>query len=170
MNNLKFALRQLCKNPGFTAVSVLTLALGIGANTAIFSLLNGILFRRLPFREPERLVWIANVGEGGMSAITTTVGNFKDWQAMNQSFEELAAYFAFFEYFGYNLTGAGEPERLRGVGVTRNFLDLLGVRPILGRNFAEEECQTANPKAVLLTHGFWTRRFAADASIAGRKI
>ena len=104
-------LRQLCKNPGFTAVSVLTLALGIGANTAIFSLLNGILFRRLPFREPERLVWIANVGEGGMSAITTTVGNFKDWQAMNQSFEELAAYFAFFEYFGYNLTGAGEPER-----------------------------------------------------------
>src|ERR1051325_2528753 len=111
MTNLKFAFRQLLKNPGFTVVAVLTLALGIGANTAIFSLIDGILFRPLPFQDPERLIWIANVGEGGMSSVTTTVGNFKDWRSMNHSFEALAAYFAFFEYGGYNLTGSGEPER-----------------------------------------------------------
>ena len=170
MNDLKFAFRQLLKNPGFTAVAVLTLALGIGANTAIFSVVNAVLFRPLPFREPGRLVWIANVGEGGMSAVTTTVGNFKDWRAMNQSFDGLAGYNPFFEYGGYNLTGAGEPERLRGVGVSQNFLEVLGIQPMLGRNFVEEECQAVSPRAVLLSHGFWTRRFAADPGIVGRAL
>src|SRR6185312_2790459 len=95
LNDLKFAFRQLLKNPGFTTVAVLTLALGIGANTAIFSVVNALLFRPLPFREPGRLVWIANVGTAGLSGVTTRVANFLDWRKLNQSFEDLGAYFAF---------------------------------------------------------------------------
>src|SRR3954464_3438570 len=98
MNDLRFAFRQLLKNPGFTAVAVLTLALGIGANTAMFSVVNALLFRPLPFREPERLVWIANLGRGGLSGVTTRVVNFEEWRKLNKSFEDLGAYFAFFDY------------------------------------------------------------------------
>ncbi len=170
MNDFRFAFRQLIKNPGFTLVAVVTLALGVGANTAIFSVVNGLLLKPLPFHDPKALVWIANTGSGGLSGVTTTVANFKDWRQMNHSFQEMGAYFAFFDYGGYSLSGTGEPERLRGVGVSRNFLNVLGVRPLLGRNFAEEECQTVAPKAVLLTHGFWQRRFAADPTIVGRSI
>src|SRR5437016_9511651 len=116
MSDLKFALRQLLKNPGFTAVAVLTLALGIGACTAMFSLVHAVLLRPLPFRDSDRLVWIENVGSGGLSARTTRVDNFLEWRAQNRSFEELAAYFAFFDYSRYTLIGSGEPRRLRGVG------------------------------------------------------
>src|SRR5262245_26233597 len=105
MNDFKFAFRQLVKNPFFTAVAVLTLALGIGANTAIFSIVNALLFRPLGFRDPDRLVWIANTGGGGMSGVTTRVANFQEWQKLNTSFEDLAAYFAFFDYGSYTLTG-----------------------------------------------------------------
>src|SRR6266853_5029580 len=99
MNDLKFALRQLAKNPGFTAVAVLTLALGIGANTAIFSVINAIVVRPLPFREPEHLVRIANTDAGGgLSGSTTQVGNYSDWRELNHCFLDLCAYFAFFDY------------------------------------------------------------------------
>src|SRR5687767_6511202 len=103
--------RMLRKSPAFTIVAIVTLALGIGANTAIFSLVNALLLRPLPFREPGRLIWISNIFEGGLSGETSTVGNFRDWRAQNKSFEDLSAYFAFFDYMGFNLTGAGEPER-----------------------------------------------------------
>jgi putative ABC transport system permease protein len=162
--------RMLRKNLGFTIVAVLTLALGIGANTAIFSLVNALLLRPLPFRDPTKLVWIANIFEGGLSGETTTVGNFRDWRAQNKSFEDLAGYFAFFDYGGYNLTGAGEPERLRGVGVSQNFLDVLGINPFLGRNFLAEECFEVQPRAALLTHGFWQRKFAGDPKMIGAKV
>src|SRR5262245_26927072 len=170
MNDLKFAFRQLLKNPGFTAVAVLTLALGIGANTAVFSMINALLFRPLPFREPARLVWIANTGGGGLSGVTTRVINFQEWRKLNQSFEDLAAYFAFFDYGSYTLTGTGEPERLRGVGVSQNYPDVLGVRPQIGRNFDEEECKWNGRNAVPLNHSFWQRRFAGDPNIVGRTI
>ena len=119
MNDLKFAFRQLLKNPGFTAVAVLTLALGIGACTAMFSLVHAVLLRPLPFRDSDRLVWIENVGTGGMSERTTRVDNFLEWRAQNKSFEELAAYFAFFDYARFTLIGSGEPRRLRGVSVSK---------------------------------------------------
>src|SRR4051812_38475798 len=157
--DLQIGARMLRKSPGFTVVAILTLALGIGANTAIFSLVNALLLRPLPFKDPTRLVWISNIYEGGLSGETSTVGNFRDWRAQNKSFEDLSAYFAFFDYGGYNLTGSGEPERLRGVGVTKNFLDVLGVNPFLGRNFAEDECLQVDARAALLTHGFWQRKF-----------
>ncbi len=171
MNDLRFAFRQLVKNPGFTAVAVLTLALGIGANTAMFSVVNTLLFRPLPFREPKRLVWIANtMGGAGLSGVTTTVSNFEEWRKLNKSFEDLAAYFAFFDYGSYSLVGMGEPERLRGVGVSQNFLDVLGVRPKTGRGFVDEECKWNGKKAALLTDSFWKRRFGANPEIVGRSI
>ena len=128
--DLRFGGRMLLKKPAFTLIAVITLALGIGANTAVFSVVNALLFRPLPFREPDRLVWIASGGpkpgsalaaaEGNLSGVTTQVGNFSDWRSMNQSFEDLAGYFAFFDYGSYTFTGNGEPERLRGADSARN--------------------------------------------------
>src|SRR6266496_3512155 len=170
MNDLKFAFRQLLKNPGFTAVAVLTLALGIGACTAMFSLVHAVLLRPLPFRDSDRLVWIENVGSGGLSARTTRVDNFLEWRAQNSSFEELAGYFAFFDYSRYTLIGSGEPRRLRGVGISKNFLGALGVQPMLGRGFTDEECVWNGRKAVLLSHAFWRQHFDGDPKAVGRTI
>src|SRR5258708_8381179 len=103
MRNIRLVIRQLVRPPGFTIVAVLTWALGIGANTAIFSVLNAVLFRALPFRSPERLVWIANLGSGGLSGVTSRVASYQDWQRHNRTFEDLAAYFAFFDYGSYTL-------------------------------------------------------------------
>jgi len=170
--DLRYGARMLVKKPGFTLIAVLTLALGIGANTAIFSVVNALLFRPLPFREPGRLVWIANnaPGGGGLSTQTTRVANYSDWRSTNKSFEDLTAYFAFFDYGSYNLTGAGEPERLIGVGIAQNFFDLLGVPPLLGRGFTEDECRWNGTQATILSYGFWQRRFGGDAGIVGRTI
>jgi predicted permease len=178
--DLRYGVRLLINKPGFTLIAVLTLALGIGANTAVFSIVNALLLRPLPFREPNRLVWIAGgaskpasglvAAEGALSAVTTQVGNFSDWRQMNHSFEDMAAYNAFFDYGGYILTGSGEPERLSGVGVSQNFLDVLGVSPAIGRGFVDEECVWNGKGAALLSYGFWTRRFAADPAVVGQSI
>ena len=170
MNDLRFALRQLLKNPGFTAVAVLTLALGIGACTAMFSVVNAVLLRPLPFQEPDRLVWIENVGTGGLSARTTRVDNFLEWREQNDSFEKLGAYFAFFDYERHTLIDHGEPRRLRGVGISQNFLDVLGVRPLLGRGFTDEECVWNGRKAALLSHAFWQQQFNGDRGVVGSTI
>src|SRR5258705_8289200 len=140
MNDLKFAFRQLLKNPGFTAVALLPLALGCGACTGMFSVVHAVLLRPLPFQAPERLVWIENIGTGGLSARTTRVDNFLAWREQNQSFAALGAYFAYFDYERFTLLDHGEPRRLRGVGISQSFLNVLGVRPLLGRGFTEEEC------------------------------
>jgi predicted permease len=174
LQDLRYAARVLRKKPGFTIIAALTLALGIGANTAIFSLVNALLFRPLPFRDPGRLVWIANTpvsfANSGLSSVTSRVANFSDWRQTNKSFEDLAAYFAFFDYGSYSLVGVGEPERLSGVGVSQNFLDLLGVRPFIGRNFNEEECRWNGSRATLLGYSFWERRFGGDPAIVGKTI
>jgi putative ABC transport system permease protein len=170
MNDLRYAFRQLLKNPCFTAVAVLTLGLGIGANVSIFSIVNAVLLRPLPFRDPDRLVWIANNGDGGLSGLTSRVGNFNEWRKQNQSFERLGAYFAFFDYFSYTLTSDGDPARLQGVGVSEGFLGTLGVQPTLGRGFSADECKWNGPKAVLLTDRFWRGRFGASRDIVGHSI
>jgi putative ABC transport system permease protein len=183
LQDLRFGARTLLKKPSFTLIAVVTLALGIGANTAVFSVVNALLLRPLPFKEPGRLVWISSnrnndrsssgslaASEGDLSGVTTQVGHFSDWRELNQSFEDLAAYFAFFDYGSYTLTGSGEPERLRGVGVSQNFLDLLGVSPALGRGFVDEECVWNGRGAALLSHSFWERRFGADPNIVGSSI
>src|SRR5580704_4268668 len=109
LQDLRYAIRTSVKNPGFSLMAVLTLALGIGANTAIFSVVDSLLFRSLAFRDPRRLVWIANAehGGGGLSGVTTRVANFADWRSKNHSFEDLAGYFAFFDFVSYTLIGAG---------------------------------------------------------------
>jgi len=169
--DVQYALRTLRRDAGFFSIAVLIMALGIGANTAIFSVVNALLFKPLKFTESDRMVWIANTGgDGGMSSITSRVINFMDWRRMNKSFEELTAYFAFFDYGTYNLTGSGEPERLVGVGVAQNFLTFLGVQPAMGRNFIDAECKWNGERAVILTHGLWERRFGADRNIIGRSI
>jgi predicted permease len=170
MNDLKFAFRQLLKHPGFTVVALLTLALGIGANTAIFSLVHALLFRSLPFHEPKRLVWIANPVPGEGIPGMTGQANFGDWREANHSFAELGGYVPSFARMNYALTGHGHPTRLEGAVVTRNFLEVLGVSPRLGRNFLNEECQRFGPKALILTDHSWRRRFRADPTLVGRSV
>ncbi|MPZ20735.1 MAG: FtsX-like permease family protein [Luteitalea sp.] len=168
--DVRYAFRTLGRERGFFAAAVLIIGLGIGATTAIFSVLDAVLLRPLPFREPERLARVANAATGGLSAVTSRSANLRDWRRRNESFEDLAGYFAFFDYGSYNLVGRGAPERLVGVGVTENFLDLLGVAPELGRNFVHEECVWNGPPAALLTHGLWERRFSSDRAIVGKAI
>jgi predicted permease len=171
VQDLRYTGRTLRREPGFAVFAVLILALGIGANTAVFSIAEPLVFRALPFRDPERLVWIANKGKSeGLSAVTSRSSNLRDWRRLNQSFEDLAGYFAFFDYGGFTLTGVGEPERLVGVGITQTFLSTLGVQPMLGRDFVTEECVWNGRPAVILTYGFWQRRFGSDRAIVGRSI
>ena len=172
LQDLRYAVRTLRRDAGFFLAAVCIIGLGIGANTAIFSIVNALVLRPLPFRSPERLVWISNSAPAGsgLSGTTTQVGTFLDWRRYNTSFEELASYFAFFDYGSYTLTGTGEPERLSGVGVSQNFLPFFGVAPMLGRDFTEEESRWNAPVTVLLMHGLWVRRFGADPSVVGRKL
>jgi putative ABC transport system permease protein len=170
MNDLKFAWRQLRKNPGFATVAILTLALGIGACTAMFSVVHAVLLRPLPFVDTPRLVWIENAGTGGLSARTTRVDNFNEWREQNQSFEKLGAYFAFFDYARYTLVDHGEPRRLRGVGISQNLLEVLGVQPLLGRGFTAEECVWNGRKAAILSHAFWQQHFNGDPGVVGRSV
>jgi putative ABC transport system permease protein len=169
--DIRYTLRSFRRDAGFFATAVLIVGLGIGANTAIFSVVNALLFRPLQFQSPDRLVWIANAGsDGGLSSQTSRVANYQDWQRMNHSLESLAAYFAFFDYGSYNLVGVGEPERLVGVGVSQNFLGFLGVQPELGRGFVDDECKWNGAQAVILTHGLWERSFGSDPRVIGRSI
>jgi len=170
LQDIRYSLRALRRDAGFTAFAVLIVGLGIGASSTIFGVVNALLLRPLPFRDPSRLVWIANHDSRGLSGQTTQVGHLLDLRAQNQSFADLAAYFAFYGVGDNKLTGQGEPERLSGVPVSQNFFPVLGVQPQLGRLFTAEECKWNGPKAVLLSHGLWARRFASDPGIVGRAL
>ena len=169
-SDLRHAIRQLAKSPAFAAVAIATLALGIGACTAMFSIVDAVLLKPLPVREPARLVWIENIFGGGLSGRTSRVDVFNGWRDQSKSFESLGAYFAFSDYGRKTITGSGEPEHLRTVGVSRDFLPTLGVRLQLGRNFTAEECAYNGPAATILTHAFWMRHFNGDPAVVGRTI
>lgn len=169
-NDLKYALRQLRKSPGFTAVAVLTLALGIGTCTAMFSIVHAVILKPLPFKEPDRLVWIESGGTGGLTNRTSRADILNAWRERSQSFESLAAYFAFSDYFPLTMLDAGQADQLRYVGISDNFLPMLGVPLLHGRNFSAEECTWPNPSAVILSHSFWRRHFASDPSVIGRVV
>jgi len=170
VQDLRYAARTLRKDRGFAAFAVLIVGLGIGASSTVFSVVNAVLLRPLPFREPERLVWIANHDKGGLSGATTQVGHLLDLRERNRSFEALGAYMAFYGVGDNLLSGDGEPERVSGVSVSENFFQTLGVPPQLGRLFNADECKWHGPNAVILGHAIWERRFGADPGIVGRKL
>ena len=165
--DLRYGIRMLLKHKGFAFVAVLTLALGIGANTAIFSVVHAVLLRALPYSQPEQLVWIWEASpKDDIKEESASVPNFADWRDQSQSFVELAAYSSAAPV----LTNAGEPERIAGATVTANFFDALGVRPVLGRSFVAEENAPGNNLVVILSHGLWQRRFSSDPQIIGQKL
>ncbi|HET9033600.1 MAG TPA: ABC transporter permease [Dokdonella sp.] len=173
MNDFRLAFRQLLKTPVFSLIAVMTLALGIGACTAMFSIVNSVVLKPLPFNQPDRLAWIENDGNGGgMSARTSRVNTLLGWREGNSTFEDIAGYFAFFDYNQATLTGQGEPQRLRGVPVTGNFLDVLGVQPMLGHNFSAEDLDWNDGRitSVILSYQFWKKQFSADKSVIGTTI
>jgi predicted permease len=164
--DLRYSFRGMRRDAAFTAFAILITGLGIGASSTVFSVVNALLLRPLPFGDPGRLVWIPNV------EWSTQVDNFLDLRERNHSFSDLAGWFGGYGIGDWQLTGTGEPERLTGVPVTENFFSLLGVEPALGRGFTADECRERvnAPRAVLLSHGFWQRRFASDPSVVGRAL
>jgi len=165
MNHLRFALRQLIKNPGFTAVAVITLALGIGANTAIFSVINAVLLKPLPYREPQKLVRIFEYSED-QPHFPMSPADFLEYRDQNSSLSGLAVYMR----EDLELSQDDRPERLTGMRVTQGFFDSLGVKPLLGREFRREEEQVDDARVVILSHALWQRRFHADSQIVGKTI
>jgi len=165
--DLHYGGRMLRKSPAFTIVAVLTLALGIGANTAIFSVVNTILFQPLPFPHSQQLVMVWETDENRkITHGTAPPADFLDWRAQNQVFQHISA----FQLWFHNLTGAGEPEQLWGAKVSADFFDLLEVKPVLGRTFRPDEEQPGRDQVVILSHGIWVQHFGADASVIGRSV
>ncbi|MGO8735801.1 MAG: ADOP family duplicated permease, partial [Terriglobia bacterium] len=165
--DIRCGLRMLRKNPGFTAVAVITLALGIGANTAIFSVVNGVLLRPLPYKNPGRLVqlWATNT-KWKASRMILSPADFFDLADENQVFEEASIY----RPGDMNLAGRGEPERVWSARVSTNMFKLLGVRPALGRAFLPDEAQPGKGQVAIISHGLWERRFGGDGAILGKPV
>ncbi|MCI0488402.1 MAG: ABC transporter permease [Blastocatellia bacterium] len=165
--DITYGLRMLRKNPGFTFIAVLTLALGIGANTAIFSLVDSILLRPLPYREPDRLVRLIQASPMlGLSTWGVSQADFAAYREQNRSFETMAL----LTNGGVNLTGEGEPERLQMTNVTADFFKVFGVNPALGRTFHEGEDTPGKTGVCVISYGFWQRRLGGDPNIIGRRL
>src|ERR1051325_7967574 len=164
--DLKYALRQLSKSPGFALVAIVTLALGVGANTAIFSYVNAWIIRPLPFPEPNQLVVLFETDKRTGGAAAVAPADWRDWRDKAGIFKDLAA----MDWASYNLTGHEEPEKLAGAFVTANFFRVLGVKPALGREVTDAEETPGSNHVVILTHELWRDRFASDRGILGRKI
>ena len=168
--DLRYTARTLRRDAGFTSFAILIAGLGIGASATVFSVVNTLLLRPLPFANPHELVWIANRDVSGLSGQTTQVGHMVDLRERTQSMSAIAGYFAFYGVGDNLLSGRGEPERLSGVPVSDNFFDVLGVRPHLGRVFSKEECVWNASPVVMLGYGLWQRRFNSDPGIVGSAL
>ena len=170
LQDLRYSMRTLRQTPGFAAVAILTLALGIGSNTAIFSVVQAALLRPLPYAQPDRLITLGEVRSQNvpdplaMGTWNASYPDFLDWRAQSKTFELLAG----FNGDGFTLRGAGEPESVFAVQVTPNFFSTLGVRPQFGRDFYAGEYEESGPHVAILMHSFWKSRFRGDpAGIAG---
>src|SRR5215208_1057102 len=167
LKDIRYGFRGLLKRKGFAAIAVLTLALGIGANTAIFSSVYALLLKPLPFPELDRVVAIwDSYPSRGVQRNEVSMANYLDWRAQSHSFEQLALY----SWWSANLTAVDPPERIQGMVVTANFFDVLGVKPVMGRNFTEEENQLGKDTVAILTHSLWQRRFGGDPNIIGKTV
>jgi putative ABC transport system permease protein len=167
LQDLRYGWRMLLRQPGFTLVAVFTLALGIGANTTIFSFVNGILLRSLPYPQPERLVLLDETAlKRGITSMGVSFPNYLDWREQNRVFEDIAAY----DTSSLALTGSGEPEQIQGAGIAHGLFEILHVSPLMGRTFTEEEDRPKHDTVVILSHGLWQRRFGGDPGIIGQSI
>jgi putative ABC transport system permease protein len=169
LQDLHYGVRSLINTPGFTAVAIVVLTLGIGANTAIFTVVNAVLLRPLPYPESERLVmlWETNPRfQIGIDTLPVTHGNFMDWREQNSVFEYVSA----LGVGRWSLTGSGEPERISGASVSPNFFKLMAIEPLLGRDFRDEEETPGAGKVVVISHALWRQRFAGEGDVIGRSI
>lgn len=170
LSDFRYGARMMRKAKVFAAIAVVTLAIGIGANTAIFSVIYGVLLRPLPFNEPDRLVQIWHTPPQssfpGMKTFSVSAANYLDWKAQSRSFENMAIS----SYSGLNLTGNGEPQPLRGLRVSPEFFSVLQASPMLGRTIAAGEDQPGREHVIVLSHGLWTAKFGADPSLVGRNV
>ena len=167
LQDLRYGLRGLIKNPGFATIAVATLALGIGANTAIFSVVNAVLLRPLPYKEVDRIVtvWEDNI-KTGKKEDGASPANFLDWRDQSQVFERLATA----EPYGHTLTGNSDPERFRSWLVSEGFFEILGVKPLYGRTFLPEENQPGNNRVIIMGESLWRQRFGADPKLVGQSL
>jgi putative ABC transport system permease protein len=163
--DLRYGWRTLLKSPGFAAAALFTLALGIGANTAIFSVVYGFLLQPLPFRDAARLMLLhettPRVGE-----VSVSYPNFQDWRAQSRTFSEMAAVSS----VGFNMTGISQPENIGGLAVSPNFLSMAGVRPVIGRGFASAEEKAGTAPVLLLSYALWQSHFGGDRRVIGQTI
>jgi len=167
VSDIRYAVRNLIKRPGFTAIAVLTLAIGIGANSTIFSAVNALLLKPLPFPELDRVVAIWDKDPiRGYEHNEVAFANYLDWRNQNQSYEKLSLY----RWWSANLTGVEPPERLQGFLVTGNFFDVIGTKPIMGRTFLEHENQPGSDGVAVITHSLWQRRFGGDPNIINKTL
>ena len=161
--DIRYGVRLLAKRPGFTLIAVLALALGIGANSAIFSVVNAVLLRPLPFKDSDRLVWFYEI-QPKLDRAPFSPADFLDFQSQNSSFEELTS----FRTMGFSLTGGDQPERIRGAIVSANFFSTLRAEPVEGRAFLPEEGQAGAPRVAVVSYSFWQNRFGGDPNLIGK--
>ena len=167
LSDIRYAIRNLIKRPSFTVIAVVTLALGIGANSCIFSAINALLLKPLPIPNQDRVmtIWDTNPSHG-WDHNEVTMANYLDLRAQNQTFDPLALY----RWWSANLTGLETPERIQGFLVTGNFFDAIGVKPMMGRGFFEEENQPGKDAVAVITYSLWQRHFGADPNIINKTI
>src|SRR4029434_5901054 len=161
LQDLRYSARMLRKSPGFTAVVTLTLALGIGANTAIFSVVNAVLLRPYPYKDEDRLVWVWETSPPGAPRSSPSPANFLDWQKQNKVFEQLEA----INVRDFNLIGDANPERMRGMVITHGLFSLLGIRPQIGRDFFPDEDRPGHSNVAILSHELWQRRLGGGSKL-----
>ena len=167
IKDIRYGARSLLKRPALTCIAIVTLAIGIGANSAIFSTINALLLKPLPFPDPEHIVALwEKVPSRGVERNELAVANYLDWTAQTKTLEHLGMY----RWWSTNLTGSDSPERVQGFQVTPNFLDIVGVKPMLGRGFSSEESQPGKDAVAILTYNLWQRRFGADPNIVNKTI
>src|ERR1700722_14216088 len=165
--DLAYAVRMLAKSPGFTLAAILSLAIGIGANTSIFSIINALLFRPLPYRDADRLVILWNRSPGlNITEDWFSTAQYFDIKTGHHGFEQVAIAIG----GNYNLTGKGEPERVGTIRVSSSLLPMLGQKPALGRLFVEEEDSPGRPATAILSHGMWTRHYGSDPQMVGKSV
>jgi predicted permease len=167
LNDLRYAVRVLRKSPLFACAVVLTVALGVGANTAIFSVVNAVMLRPLPYAQPDRLVWIAERNDKlNVPTFAASVLNYLSWKDESRAFDSMGA----FGFTTVTLTGRGDPEQFTGGTLTPSMFLLLGIQPLAGRSFVDGDDRPGNPRVAMISEGLWKRRFGSDRSVVGSTV